>query len=157
MSPYPGEMPLSLWFGVFFAVLGALIVVYLLWKMIPQFRRRMQIKRERLDPQGLTEHPEAQSRVDQLFLLRRTIRETLHQKGYSQREQDMYSRRMGVAISHGVRFAYDMAAGDKQAKTSLDRLEASFERIKGRVLGELKMESDELNDLLEEYQDVVLS
>lgn len=155
MSPYAGETALSLLFGIFFAVLGGLILLYLFWKMIPQFKRRMEIKRERLDPQGLSD-PDAQSRVDELFLLRRSIRESLVQKGYTRQEQDMYSRRMGVAISHGVRFAYDMVAGDKQAKKSMDQLTAALERVKGRVHGDLKMHDEELDDLLADYRDVVL-
>lgn len=153
MSPYAGESPLSLLFGIVFALLGALILGVLLWRMIPQWRARRAIKRARAEAQALP--PELQQRVDALYTTRGEILDVLVQSSaYGMREVDLFARRIGGALNHGVRASQGLAQGEADNANFLDALERDVQRVRERVEQEPALEPQQLDELLADYPDV---
>ncbi len=77
MSPHAGEHTLPLWFGVIPAVLGVLIALYLVYRIISDFKLRRAVNQGRPDPKKFSDYPELQSMVDHFYLARHRIRQSL--------------------------------------------------------------------------------
>ncbi len=129
MSPYPGEHALGLWFGIVPAVIGALIALYLVWRVAPELVRARRARRARPDPQGFKDHPAMQEQVDALFIARGAIFEAMQAHGAPMRQQDLVWRALGKLNDRAVA----LAAADPTTPAALDPLTSWYDTLRARA------------------------
>lgn len=153
MSPYAGESPLSLLFGIIFALIGVLIFGVLVWRMVPQWLARRRIKRARAQVGALP--AELQQRIDRLYTTRGDILNAMDaSSAYGMREVDVFARRIGGALGHGVRASHGVAQGVDENTEFLDALERDLGAVQARVADGPTLQDAELDEILAAYPDV---
>lgn len=127
MSPHPGEDPLSLAFGIVFAVIGALIAGYITWRMVVELLEKRRLDARTPDPQQFADRPDLQERVDALYLARKVAREALEVGVHDAAERHALLDAFDARVAQAVRHAADAQAGDDAALPRLDAARAGLE------------------------------
>lgn len=151
MSPHEGEQALSLLFGLLPAIFAVAVLLYLLWRIVPERIERAKIIRQRPDPHGFKDDPALQERIDRLFILRHELVEAMDAKDHSAREQDLVYRRVGQAIAYAVERAHKSLGKDRQAKRDFEDAAGAIMRLRGRVEGAQRLSVEEVEELLEGF------
>ena len=127
MSPHPGEDPLSLIFGLVFAVIGGLIALYIAWRMVVELLEKRRLDAQTPDPQQFTDRPDLQERVDALYLARKTAREALEAGVTDAAARHELLDAFDARVAQAVRHAADAQDGDEAALGELDAARAELE------------------------------
>lgn len=151
MSPHEGELALSLLFGLLPAIFAGVVLLYLLWRIVPERIARAKVIRARPDPHGFKDDPELQERVDRLFIVRHELVEAMDAKDHSARDQDLVYRRVGQAIAYAIERAHKGAAKDRQAKRDFEDAAGAITRLRGRLDGAQRLSIEEVEELLEGF------
>jgi hypothetical protein len=74
MSPHPGEEPLSWIFAIVPLSVAALILAFVLWRLVPERIALWRFQREAPDWRALREDPELERMIEALYVKRRELR-----------------------------------------------------------------------------------
>ena len=129
MSPHPGEDPLSLAFGVVFAVIGALIAAYIIWRMTVELLEKRRLDAQTPNPQQFADRPDLQERVDALYLARKTAREALEAGVDDAATRHELLDAFDARVAQAVRHAADAQGGDEAALPKLDAARGELEEL----------------------------
>ena len=101
MSPYPGEAALPLWFGVLCATLGAMIALYVIYRVVSDRRARDRVNADRPEPHRFHDYPELQALIDHMYLARFEARRAA-QASLGVEERDALAERLDALIERGL-------------------------------------------------------
>ncbi len=131
MSPHPGEDPLSLVFGLVFAIIGVLIASYITWRMVAEMLEKRRLDAQTPDPQQFADRPDLQERVDALYLARKTAREALEAGVSDAATRHALLDAFDARVADAIRHAADAQQGDEDARVALDAERGGLEELAG--------------------------
>lgn len=102
MSPYDGESPISLFFALAPAILGALIGIYLIVRVVQEVRLKASVNEGRPDPDVFSDYPELQAIVDQYYLHRFQARQQMRAQELTAKQVDLNQYTIDEEIERGL-------------------------------------------------------
>ncbi len=143
MSPHPGEDPLSLVFGLVFAIIGVLIASYITWRMVAEMLEKRRLDAQTPDPQQFADRPDLQERVDALYLARKTAREALEAGVSDAATRHALLDAFDARVADAIRHAADAQQGDEDALVALDAERGELEELAaGWASGDVAFEEE---------------